>query len=535
MAIIEHLGLDSSEFNKGLAEAERKTKSFSHRLGSFVGAPFASIGGKLTALVSAGALAKLTKDAVQFASSLVDGAEAARVSVESYQALSFAAREAGVDQDKMAAALAKLSNNAQAALDGNEGLQKALARLGLEYKTFAALAPDKQLETLGRAYVASGADAKAFAAVSDLLGEKAGPRLVQVIKRLADDGLSGVAKAAEDAGQMLSALDAVKLDALGDSIDRWKTRALVAIGEVVTGLGDLWKRITGQGINVAEQQDIDARARAISELENEGVIRRRIPGGPNGPTFVNGMPDMEEAAREAAAIEQRVQDIKNEIARKAIDERKKMEDAAEAAKVQQQVRIAGEVADIIIKAENEVFRSNLSLNDQLRMVQDDLKKQYDIAQDITRTEKERIDAAKEIARLTKDQAALEKRVGEEREKFRDRTRFSFDDLLGGRSRRSRRNRPTSEQRSGARQADQLERMAQQYRSWGRDDEADAFQKQAEGIRAKIPGLRSSDKNFQKDSYEKLKDIDNKLGTLAANIGVATSSGSGNGSTSGGGK
>lgn len=532
MAIIEHLGLDSSDFDKGLADAERKTKSFSYRIGSFVGAPFQSIGARLGTLVSAGLLAKLTKDAVSFASSLTDAAEATRTTVESYQALAYAARDAGASQEKMTAALSKVSNNAQAALQGNEEYRKSLERLQIDVAGFAALSPDRQLEALGRAYVSTGMTAQGFAAVAKLIGEEAGPKLIEVLKRLGNEGLDGVTKAAREAGQVLDELDAKKLDRLADAMEQWKTRALISIGEVVTGLNDLWMRMTGRGINSAQQTEIDARARAIEELQNEGVIARRIPGAPVGPSFNKyGMPDMEGADREAAAIEQRTQDILNAIAKKANEDRAAAEVAAAQAAAQDRVRIAGNVAEIIVKAENDRMRDSLSLGAQLDMVNAELAKQYAIAQNIEETEFNRIRAAKEIARLIGEQGTLEKKISDQREKdrkaeddFRDRTRFSFDEILSAAGGSRNRPRPSSEAKSGARQINQLENMALQYRSWGRDEEADMFQSQADAIRQKIPGLRSSDKNFAKDSYNKLVDIDMKLKDLAENVGVATAGG-----------
>jgi len=274
----------------------------SQRVGAALGAV------NLAGVFSAAAMLAATRSSIRYASALTDTAAATQTNVEALQVLNALARDAGARQEQLRQALSKTTVNAQLAADGQAEYARQFGALGINVERFLALPVERRLEALGRALVTATDRNRAYLAVTRLLGEEAGPRMLEVLERLGTEGFESLAAKIRESGELLSELDAQKLDALSDTMERWKTRALVVIGEVVAGLDDLYKRLTGQGINPEQQAEIDARARAIAQLRAEGAI-------PEGDRFLN-FPVY------AALVAQRTQELLNAATRARLEQQK---------------------------------------------------------------------------------------------------------------------------------------------------------------------------------------------------------------------
>lgn len=204
------------------------------RIGEDIGRGFAT---KLAAGFSAaGAIAAFTalgKGAIELAGRLADTAANLGINVEALQVLEAMHKRNGIAGDAFSAVLGKLRNSVIEAAQGNEKAAQALATLGLNAKALLSLPLEEQYASIAKAALSAKDGNAAFNAVSQIFGEKIGPRLMGSLKELAENGYPAVAAQARDAGQVMSAETIAALDRAGDAIDDFKLRATVAVGNII--------------------------------------------------------------------------------------------------------------------------------------------------------------------------------------------------------------------------------------------------------------------------------------------------------------
>jgi len=192
-----------------------------------------SMAGALGAALGVRAMLGAVRSAIDYGSALTDAAIGARVTVEAYQVLKYAAQEAGTGMDKVTMTLAKIQKATNDAINGLTTYTRAFDALGINLKTFQKLSPDEQFVELGRAMVKSKDQAVAYASILDIIGSRNAPKLMEVLKRLGTEGYKKVADEADKAGQVMDDVDTQTLDAAADAIARLKTAMTIKTGEVV--------------------------------------------------------------------------------------------------------------------------------------------------------------------------------------------------------------------------------------------------------------------------------------------------------------
>jgi hypothetical protein len=432
--IITRLGLDDSPFNRGMLRALNTIQGFSAKAERL----FRSVQG----IFATGLAAAAVKSAIDHGSSLTDAAKAARTTVESMGVLTAKAAETGVGVDQLRQIMVKTSTQTADVIRGNEKLGDAYAQLGINTQKFLALPTEERLASIGRAYVESGKSQQAYNAMVEIFGERVGPKMVELLEDLGTRGFSKVRQEAMAAGLVLSELDAQNLDGLGDAMTRWKTRALVAIGEVVSGLTDLYKRLRGEGINSAQQTEIDVRTRKTAEFlranagnlglssgqqkamlgDLPGVAKELVNGnsaflkagtfGLDSTTF-----SLTPAAR--AQIEQATQDELNQIARESLEKRAEDEKAQAHSAALERTRNALKVAKIIADGEKSAQRAQLEGDHKLMVIREQLLEQSRRVTDQTLTQAEREDAARKYASLRVEEARTLKQLADDEAKLKE--------------------------------------------------------------------------------------------------------------------
>lgn len=219
------LGLDSSRFKSGLANARGQLNRF---------ASFAT--GKFAGVLAAVGFTKLANDAVQLASRISDVATQLNSTTDEVQALQFAAQEAGVGNAVLERGMRNLILRTQEAEDGNRRYGDAFRRLRIDLESFLKLSPARRLEVIARAQANAADQSQAFLDVSILIGQKAGPELTEVLKRLATEGYQGIEDAARDAGQVMDAETIAKLDVAADAIESAKKQITILTAEILVKL-----------------------------------------------------------------------------------------------------------------------------------------------------------------------------------------------------------------------------------------------------------------------------------------------------------
>ena len=123
------------------------------------------------------------------------------------------------------------------AIDGNKTYKEAFDRLHISLTDFVKLPVEQRLEKLAVAYKETGGSIQSLNDVSNILGLKAGPQTLEILDRLARDGLPKLTQAAIEAGQVMDEETVVALDNAGDEIARWQNKIIVAFGGFLADMG----------------------------------------------------------------------------------------------------------------------------------------------------------------------------------------------------------------------------------------------------------------------------------------------------------
>ena len=131
------LGLDSAEFQKGIADANRKLDQISAQMPKF-------------ATIAGVAFAGATYKALQYADAVMDTAVANDMAVASVLALGTALQKNGGEADNAGRLLTSFTNKVDEATEGSLGAQQAFAKIGVSLNDIAKLDSEGLLDkTIG--------------------------------------------------------------------------------------------------------------------------------------------------------------------------------------------------------------------------------------------------------------------------------------------------------------------------------------------------------------------------------------------------
>jgi len=226
------LGLETSQFERGVGRAKAGIK----KLGASAGAlakKFSKIG--FTAVVAGFAL--LTKNAIALGSELSDIAISTGFATEKFQVFRGALLDAGGEAKSMEKAILIMQ---KAVVQGSEGLTtyiRAFERLGLNVENLRAMKPEEQFETIGKAIAGAEDQQGALTAAIEIFGQRSAPRLIEVFKRLDQDGYGKMAKDIEEAYGVMDAQTQKALDKASDTIERFKNKSTIYVADLINGIG----------------------------------------------------------------------------------------------------------------------------------------------------------------------------------------------------------------------------------------------------------------------------------------------------------
>lgn len=221
-SLLAKLGLDSKGFQQGIDKADSKRKRFQKGLGGLKGV-LAGLG-----------LSRVAMNAIQLGSRLSDLATQVDINVEKFQVLKFAAQEAGASQESLTRALRNLKDRGQQAENGMKSYADAFDKLNINVEEFNKLPQEEKMLAVAKAAQAAkekGLDP--FSSVMDILGERAGPELQEVLQRLANEGFPALEASARDAGQVMDEDVIMTMDEAADKIESFKTRMTVLTGVIL--------------------------------------------------------------------------------------------------------------------------------------------------------------------------------------------------------------------------------------------------------------------------------------------------------------
>lgn len=274
------------------SSAKRNMESFGKVAGALIGSA-ALVGG---ALIAAG------KSAIDLAGSITDAANAAGLSIETYQALRQQAGLAGVAADQFDSAMSRATKTIGDAATGNAAAAQRFANLGIAVRDAAGnVRPTEDVvRDLADRIADMGTMAEKSSAAAGIFGRSAGPALVPML----DQGAQGIDTFIERGKEMGLVISEElvrkgdeagdKLDTLADTIKVTFAGALLEVAPLVSEMAtdlaeaavaaaDWWQAIRGtdegqKRVNRLAEEIISTQ-RAIDGLTSSDALTRWMGGG----------------------------------------------------------------------------------------------------------------------------------------------------------------------------------------------------------------------------------------------------------------
>ena len=188
-----------------------------------------AVSGSLTGIGAGGALiglSMLTRNAIAYGSALTDASKATTTSVESLQVLYALADKAGASHSVLDKSLISVQKSAMDAANGLTTYSREFDALNIDIQEFINLPAERKLETLAKAMAKAENKNVAYTAAVGILGKRNAPALMEVLQDLAVDGFDATARAAHEAGQIMTTEAAQSMDAMADSMERIKRKMM---------------------------------------------------------------------------------------------------------------------------------------------------------------------------------------------------------------------------------------------------------------------------------------------------------------------
>jgi hypothetical protein len=254
-SVILKIGTDNTALQTGLAKAKKSVSKFT-----------GSVGGMLAGAFTGGAILAGLKSMVDHFSRIQDLSTRLQVGTDAVQNIGFAAEQSGADLEMVVRAMTKMGIEANKADKAGGSLAETWAEVGINTKDFVAASADQKLIMLAGAYEQANGDAGKMATLTQLIGT----RMADILPLLSA-GQSGIAAMFAEAPKAEAATIA-SIERFGDSIDKLKTRAMVAGAAVF----DFFDKLGGAfgGGNKTDDQLTEESFLGVAErqLTNEGTF-----------------------------------------------------------------------------------------------------------------------------------------------------------------------------------------------------------------------------------------------------------------------
>lgn len=224
-SLFARMGLNTKAFTQGIDAAQKRTKGFSSILGG--------LGAQLTALASVGGLVLASRRAIQLGRDMEQLANRTNTTVESFMALRAAAMDSGSSQQTLERALRNVNARTVEATRGNKAYAEALEELGLNVEQFASLNVEQRFEAIAKAVAGAEDEHRALAIASRILGERAGPELLETLRQVGSDGLDPLIAKMKAAGRVMGRDTVKSLEALDTNLGALSERFTIFVAVLI--------------------------------------------------------------------------------------------------------------------------------------------------------------------------------------------------------------------------------------------------------------------------------------------------------------
>jgi hypothetical protein len=241
------LGMDASQFTKGVDQAERRTKGF--------GSMLSGMKGKIAAAFTVGAIVGVVKNVAGAAGDIADMAENLGITTDEFQAMTLAAKQFGIEGGDIATILNRIALAQAEFVSGSpsQDLVDRMDALGISLDQADAMNAAQFFEAVS---VGANKTSEGLDAALKTMG-RTGPRFQAFMKLMAGAGLGGMIAGASASGELVSESDIKATDAVIDGlIQKWKNKTVKAASFVIGAVAT--KATTGAATTFME--DSGARA-----------------------------------------------------------------------------------------------------------------------------------------------------------------------------------------------------------------------------------------------------------------------------------
>ena len=236
MSTEQEVSVKLSFTEAGVAQVKQQYNEFFEELkvgfNLNIGAKFAEGLTEIPALIQ-----EVSAKASEYAESVVNMATQTRTTTDAMQVLSLLAAQSGVEVGKLTMAVQAMSTGAETAVNGPGKMADAFKDLGINAKDFSALSVPEQLQALGRAGEAAGWSTNALNDLTEILGKKNMPQLLEILKKVSGpEGFQGYADEAVKAGLVVSESTLEANRKIAESVKETDRLASVAYSNMGTGM-----------------------------------------------------------------------------------------------------------------------------------------------------------------------------------------------------------------------------------------------------------------------------------------------------------
>jgi hypothetical protein len=213
------------DFTKGVTKDLDNSVSGTKRLAD-------GFGKVLGAIAATGAALATIKSTLDFAQEIKKQSSEAQMDMEKFQTSLNLVMDAGQNSEALLGALRSINTRVQQAKEGSKQYVDIINRMGYSTEQFVALSTEDRLEAIARNYNSATDKSKAYLDVVTLMGEDAGPKLLEVLKKIGTEGFDKLNEKMEKSGRIM------KTDAI-ENLNNMKVALDEATSKIKTGIGTL--------------------------------------------------------------------------------------------------------------------------------------------------------------------------------------------------------------------------------------------------------------------------------------------------------
>jgi hypothetical protein len=197
-------------FERKMDRAAGRAKQFKSKM--------AAVGKSIAGAFAIGAVVQFARSIINLGSQISDMVDQTGLSAQSFQALGMAARDAGASEQTLVNVMTRLRSAQGKVIDNDKLMADSFANLGMSMDEIAQMDTEQLFTAMAKSFIDAGEGAKEWNAIAEIIGQKNMPKMLEVMRRLTNDGMPAMQAETEKLGQALEDDVLTQLDAVSDKL-----------------------------------------------------------------------------------------------------------------------------------------------------------------------------------------------------------------------------------------------------------------------------------------------------------------------------